>query len=84
MKTRPVPAAFSAQTLSDAARILDRDQSDLERLIAEAVYVAETPSANSCVLPGAALEVEIEVGGTRLTARRESERASDWRLLLPN
>jgi len=73
----------AAQPLAEAARTLNRDASELERLIAEAVYAAETPSADRCVLPGPALEVQIEVGGRPLVACRESERSNDWRLLLP-
>ena len=71
-------AAARSHTLADAALALNHDRADLERLIA-----AETPRADQCVLPGVALEVQIEVGGRVLTARRESERTDDWRLLLP-
>ena len=71
------------QALADAALALNQDESELERLIAEAVYAAETPSADRCVLPGPALEVQIEVGGRSLVACRESERSDDWRLVLP-
>ena len=72
-----------AHTLAQAAGALDRTPAQLERLIADAVHVAETPSADNCVLPGPALEVRIEVAGRLLTARRDSERSDDWRLLLP-
>ena len=76
-------AAARSHTLADAALALNHDRADLERLIADAVHSAETPRADQCVLPGVALEVQIEVGGRVLTARRESERTDDWRLLLP-
>lgn len=71
------------RTLAQAAAALDLQPAQLERLIADAVEVAETPSADNCVLPGPALEVRIEVAGRLLTARRDSERSHDWRLLLP-
>lgn len=72
-----------SHTLAQAAVALNREPAELERLIADAVHVAETPSANNCVLPGPALEVRIEVAGRLLIARRDSERSDDWRLLLP-
>ena len=78
-----MPTNTIAQSLAEAAAVLGHDPAELERLISEAVYAAETPSADRCVLPGPALEVQIEVGGRPVVARRESERSDDWRLLLP-
>jgi len=83
MTTYPGSPSSAPHTLEEAAIALQQDRADLAGLIADAVYIAETPSASNCVLPGPALEVQIRVGGRLLTARRESERASDWRLLLP-
>ena len=74
--TAPLP-------LADAAAALRHDPAEIERLIAAAVYEAETPTADRCVLPGAPLAVQIRLGDRVLTAVRESERSDDWRLIVP-
>ena len=81
MTTHPAPT--TALPLADAAAALRHDPADIERLIAAAVYEAETPSADRCVLPLPPLEVRIAVGGRLLTAVRESDRSADWRLIMP-
>ena len=85
MTTNPAPttALTTALALPDAAATLRHDLADIERLIAAAVYEAETPSADRCVLPLPPLEVRIALRGRLLTAVRESERSDDWRLIVP-
>lgn len=77
------PASPPALPVPDAAAALRRDPAEIERLIADAVYEAETPTADRCVLPGAPLAVQIRLGDRLLTAVRESERSDDWRLIVP-
>ncbi len=81
MTTNPAPT--DALPLPDAAAALRHDPAEIERLIAAAVYEAETPTADRCVLPGAPLAVRIRLGDRLLTAVRESERSDDWRLIVP-
>ena len=77
------PPSTAPLPLADAAAALRHELADIERLIADAVYEAETPTADRCVLPGAPLAVQIRLGDRLLTAVRESERSDDWRLIVP-
>ncbi|PZC48558.1 MAG: hypothetical protein DK306_000821 [Chloroflexi bacterium] len=75
--------ALTAVPLADAAVSLQHDLAQIEELIAAAARKAEKPSADRCVLPLPAIDVEIELGGQTFQAVRESERTDDWHLLLP-
>jgi hypothetical protein len=77
MSARIIPSSIPA-----AAAELGHDPAALRCLIDDAAYASETPSANTCVLPGPPLELRIELAGRQLSVRRESERA-DWLILLP-
>lgn len=75
--------SLSAVPLAEAAALLGRDAATIEPLIAAAVHAAETPTADRCVLPGPAVEVEFDLDGRRYRAVRESARTEEWHLLLP-
>ncbi len=68
----------TALTLDGGAAAIGADLEALRATIAEAVQVAETPTAKQCTMPGPALQVRIELGGRMLVATREQPDSDAW------
>jgi len=72
-------------TLPEAAATIGLELDVLTAALKDAVSLAETPTANNCTMPGAALQVRFELAGRLVGAIRESDHPSaQWTIALPS